>query len=63
VTVRVLLDGAEVARAEASGARPGWMPFQVDTAPMHGPAREVSIEIAPSGPLPRGVCVDAVTLP
>ncbi len=62
VSIRVKVDGAEVARAEAR-AGSGWTPFQVDTAPLHSPAREVELEIAAAGPLPRGVCVDVVTLP
>ena len=62
VTVRVKVDGAEVARAEA---RPGsgWTPFQIDSTPLHSPAREVELEIVPGGPLPRGACLDVVTLP
>jgi hypothetical protein len=60
VTLRV--DGEEVARAEA-GPRPAWVPLRADTSRLpHGP-HEVSVEIAPTGALPLGVCVELLSAP
>jgi hypothetical protein len=63
VSLRVKVDGVELGRAEASGARPAWRPLTVDTSRLPPTVHEVSVEIVPSGPLPLGVCVDLVALP
>ncbi len=63
VSVRVKVDGVELGRAEASAARPAWIPFTVDTSRLPPTAHEVTVEIVPSGPLPLGVCLDLVALP
>jgi hypothetical protein len=63
VSLRVKVDGLEVGRAEATAARPGWSLFQIDTGRISGPSREVTLEIVPSGPLPRGVCIDLGSVP
>jgi hypothetical protein len=62
-TVRVQVDGIEVARADATPGRPDGEPLAVDTTRLPPGSRQLSVEIAPSGPLPRGVCVDLVALP
>jgi len=63
VSLRVKVDGVEMGRGEARAARPGWSAFQIDTGRISGPSREVTLEVVPSGPLPRGVCIDLVSLP
>jgi hypothetical protein len=63
VSLRVKVDGLEVGRGEATAARPGWSAFQIDTAPISGQTRQVALEVVPSGPLPRGVCIDLMSLP
>ena len=63
VTVRLKIDGAEAGRADASGGSPAWVPFVVDTARLTPTGHDVELEIFPSGPLPRGVCVELVALP
>ncbi len=63
VSLRVKVDGLEVGRAEATAGRPGWTPFQIDTSRISGPSREVTVELTPSGPLPRGVCLELGSLP
>ncbi len=62
-SVRVRVDGVEVARAEATPGRPGGEPLRVDTSRLPPGGHELSVEIVPSGPVPRGVCVDLVALP
>lgn len=62
-TVRVMVDGVEMGRAEASAPAPAWKPFQIDTSRLSPARHAVTVEIAPSGPLPRGVCVELVALP
>jgi streptogramin lyase len=52
-----------MARAEASAAAPAWRSFTIDTARLPPARHAIEVEIAPSGPLPRGVCVDLVALP
>jgi len=63
VSLRVKVEGLEVGRAEATNARPGWNAFQIDTGPVSGPSRQVTLEVVPSGALPLGVCIDLVSLP
>jgi len=63
VSLRVKVDGLEVGRAEATAGRPGWTAFQIDTSRISGPSHEVTLEVTPSGPLPRGVCIDLRSLP
>jgi hypothetical protein len=63
VTVRVKIDGVEAGRADASAGSQAWVPFVVDTARLPPVAHDVELEIFPSGPLPRGVCVELVALP
>jgi hypothetical protein len=63
VSLRVTVDGVEVGRTEATAARPGWSAFQIDTGRIAGASRDVTLEVVPSGPLPRGVCIDLVSLP
>jgi hypothetical protein len=63
VSLRVKVDGLEVGRAEATAARPGWSAFQIDTARISGQPRQLTLEVVPSGPVPRGVCIDLVSLP
>jgi hypothetical protein len=62
-SVRVMLDGVEMGRVDASASAPAWRTFQVDTSRLPPVRHEVSVEIVPSGPIPRGVCVDLVALP
>ncbi len=62
-TVRVMVDGVELGRVEASSPAPAWRPFQIDTSRLPPARHAVTVEIAPSGPLPRGVCVELVALP
>ncbi len=61
VSIRVLVDGDEVARAAASG--PSFTPFAADTARLASAGRDLVVEAAPSGPLPRGACVDLWSVP
>jgi hypothetical protein len=63
VSLRVKVDGLEVGRAEATAGRPRWAAFKIDTSRISGPSREVTLEVAPSGSLPRGVCIDLRSLP
>jgi len=63
VSLLVKVDGLEVGRGEATAARPLWSAFQIDTGRISGPSRQVTLEVVPSGPLPRGVCIDLVSLP
>ena len=63
VSLRVKVDGLEMGRAEARAARPGWSAFQIDTARISGQTRQVTLEVVPSGSLPRGVCIDLMSLP
>jgi hypothetical protein len=63
VSLRVKVDGLEMGRGEATAARPGWSAFQIDTALLSGQTRQVTLEVIPSGPLPRGVCIDLMSLP
>lgn len=63
VTVRLRVDGVERARAEASAATPAWRAFQAETASIPPGHHTVEIEIAPSGPLPEGACVELLALP
>jgi hypothetical protein len=63
VSVRVRVDGVDLTRAEARPGGAPWAPFQADTARLRSPAREVEVVISPSGPLPRGACLDLVVLP
>ncbi len=62
-SVRVLVDGVEMGRVDASASTPAWRPFRIDTSRLPPARHEVAVEIVPSGPLPRGVCVDLVALP
>jgi hypothetical protein len=62
-SVRVMLDGVEMGRADASASAPAWRAFQIDTSRLPPARHVVSVEIVPSGPIPRGVCVDLVALP
>jgi hypothetical protein len=62
-SVRVMVDGVEMGRADASASAPAWRPLQIDTSRLPAVRHEVSVEIVPSGPIPRGVCVDLVALP
>lgn len=62
-SIRVKVDGVEVARAEATGAAPAWRRLDADTARLPPARREITVEVVPAGPLPRGVCVDLVALP
>jgi len=62
-SIRVMVDGVEMGRLDASASAPAWRPFQVDTSRLRPVRHEVSVEIVPSGPIPRGVCVDLVALP
>lgn len=61
-SIRVNVDGVEMARLEATGA-PAWRRFEIDTSHLPPARHEVAVELVPSGPLPRGVCVDLVALP
>jgi hypothetical protein len=63
VAVTVRVDGAEVARAEATPSPPGGAPLRVDAARLPPGPHDVTVEIAPSGPVPRGVCVELLSLP
>jgi hypothetical protein len=63
VSLRVKVDGIELGRGEATAARPAWSAFQIDTARISGQTRQVTLEVVPSGPLPRGVCIDLMSLP
>jgi hypothetical protein len=63
VSLRVKVDGVELGRSEASAAPPAWRPFTVDTSRLPPILHEVTVELAPSGPLPLGVCVDLAALP
>jgi hypothetical protein len=63
VSLRVKVEGVEVGRTEATAAGPGWSAFQIDTGRIAGAVRDVTLEVVPSGPLPRGVCIDLVSLP
>ena len=62
-TVRVQADGIEVARAEATPGRPDGESLAVDASRLPPGVHQLAVEIVPSGPLPRGVCVDLVALP
>ena len=62
-SVRVKVDGVEMARAEATAGAPAWRRFQVDTSRLPPARHEIEVAIVPSGPLPRGVCVELVALP
>ena len=62
-TVRVMVDGEEMGRVEASASAPAWRPFQIDTSRLPPARHGVTVEISASGPLPRGVCVELVALP
>ena len=62
-SIRVKVDGVEMARAEAAAGAPAWRRFQLDTSRLPPTRHEIEVEIVPSGPLPRGVCVDLVALP
>lgn len=62
VSLRVKVDGVEVGRAEATPARPRGG-VRIDTARLAGWTREVEVEVAPTGPLPHGACVDLWALP
>jgi hypothetical protein len=61
VSLRVLVDGEEVARGVASG--PAFAPFKADTGRLASPGRALVVEAVPSGPLPRGACVDLWSVP
>jgi hypothetical protein len=63
VSLRVKVDGVELGRAEAAAGTPAWRPFLVDTSRLSAASHEVAVEIVPSGPLPRGVCVELLALP
>jgi hypothetical protein len=63
VSLRVKVDGVELGRSEASAAPPAWRPFTVDTSRLPPILHEVTVELAPSGPLPLWVCVDLAALP
>jgi hypothetical protein len=63
VSLRVKVDGVEMGRAEASAGTPAWRTFVVDTSRLSPSGHEVGVEIVPSGPLARGVCVDLMALP
>lgn len=62
-SVRVKVDGVEAARVEASAGAPAWKPFLFDTSRFPPARHEVEVEIVPSAPLPRGVCVELQALP
>jgi len=62
-SVRVLVDGTEMGRVEASASAPAWRSFRIDTSRLPPARHEVAVEIVPAGPLPRGVCVELVALP
>jgi hypothetical protein len=62
-SVRIRVDGVEVARAEATPGRPDGEPLRVDASRLPPGGHEFSVEIVPSGPVPRGVCVDLAALP
>jgi hypothetical protein len=63
VSLRVHVDGVELGRAEAAATRPGFGAFQFETGGISGSSHDVIVEVIPSGPLPRGVCLDLVSLP
>jgi hypothetical protein len=62
-SVRILVDGTEMGRVEASASAPAWRSFRIDTSRLPPARREVAVEFVPSGPLPRGVCMELVALP
>jgi hypothetical protein len=57
------VDGVELGRVEASASAPAWRTVQIDTSRLPPARHEVALEVVPSGPLPRGVCLDLVALP
>jgi hypothetical protein len=61
VSLRVKLDGVEVGRGEAAG--PFLASVVIDTARLSSPGRELTLEAVPTGPLPRGICVDVWSVP
>ena len=63
VSLRVKVDGVEMGRVEAAPGPQAWQPFVIDTSRLSPAGHEVSVEIVPSGPLPRGVCVELLALP
>ena len=63
VSLRVKVDGVEMGRAEAWAGAASWTPFVIDTSRLPADGHEVVVEIVPSGPLPRGACVDLLALP
>jgi hypothetical protein len=62
-SLRVKVDGLEVGRAETTAGLPAWTAFQIDTSRIAGPGREVTLEVIPSGAVPRGICIDLESLP
>ncbi len=62
-SVRVMVDGVELGRVEAAASAPAWRTVQIDTSRLPPARHEVALEVVPSGPLPRGVCLDLVALP
>jgi hypothetical protein len=62
-SVRVRVDGVEVARAEATPGRPDGEPLRVDASRFPVGAHELSVEVVPSAPVPRGVCIELAALP
>jgi hypothetical protein len=63
VSLRVKVDGVVMGRVDASAGAPGWKPIVIDTSRLPPDGHEVAVEIIPSGPLPRGVCVELLALP
>ncbi len=62
-SVRVKVDGVEVARADATPGRPAGQPLRFDASRLPPASHEVTVEIVPSGPVPGGVCIDLAALP
>ena len=63
VSLRVKVDGVVMGRVDASAGAPGWEPIVIDTSRLPPDGHEVAVEIIPSGPLPRGVCIELLALP
>ena len=63
VRLAVRIDGEDVGFAEEPPGRPGWHPFQLDTARLAGKPRTVTFEVRAADPTRRWFCFDATTLP
>ncbi len=63
VRLEVRLDGEELGSVEEPPRRPGWHPFQMDTARQAGRAGTFTFTVTAPDPAARWFCFEAMTLP